>query len=66
MCCDESASTALQDLLGAFKQALLPELKDEEFADMFAQTLAYGLFAARYNHTGAAGRFTRESAGPPL
>ena len=31
---------------------LLPEVTGAEFADMFAQTLAYGLFAARYNHRG--------------
>ena len=31
-----------------------------EFADMFAQTLAYGLFSAR--STSGAGKFTREKA----
>ena len=30
-----------------FSQVLLPNLSDEEFADMFAQTIAYGLFTAR-------------------
>lgn len=30
-----------------FTQVLLPELTDEQFADMFAQTIAYGLFTAR-------------------
>ncbi|QQR76520.1 N-6 DNA methylase [Candidatus Nomurabacteria bacterium] len=28
---------------------LVSNLKDEDFADMYAQTLVYGLFAARYN-----------------
>ncbi len=32
--------------LQAFKEYLLPELKPEEFADLYAQTMAYGLFAA--------------------
>ena len=41
----------LRDLYDAFKQVLIPDLEVSEFADMFAQTLAYGLFAARYNHT---------------
>jgi Type ISP C-terminal specificity domain/N-6 DNA Methylase len=41
----------LRDLYEAFKQVLIPDLDVPEFADMFAQTLAYGLFAARYNHT---------------
>jgi len=44
------ASETLQGLFEAFKSVLLPELPVPQFADMFAQTLAYGLFAARYNH----------------
>ena len=31
----------------AFRELLMPELDAEEFADMFAQTVAYGLFTAR-------------------
>ena len=46
----KQASEQLRDLYSAFKEVLLPELNPPEFADMFAQTLAYGLFAARYNH----------------
>ena len=46
------ASDTLKGLYEAFKTVLLPELPTAEFADMFAQTLAYGLFAARYNHKG--------------
>ncbi|HVB73513.1 MAG TPA: type ISP restriction/modification enzyme [Ktedonobacteraceae bacterium] len=49
----KAASSVLKDLYSAFKEVLLPELTGPEFADMFAQTLAYGLFAARYNHKGA-------------
>ena len=49
----KAASDELRDLYSAFKEVLLPELTGAEFADMFAQTLAYGLFAARYNHKGA-------------
>jgi predicted helicase len=49
----KAASNELRDLYSAFKDVLLPELTGAEFADMFAQTLAYGLFAARYNHKGA-------------
>ena len=45
------ASEVLTDWRAVFAQTLLPELADEgkeaEFADMFAQTLAYGLFSAR-------------------
>ena len=31
----------------AFKEVLLPDLSEDRFADMYAQTIAYGLFAAR-------------------
>lgn len=33
----------------AFQQHLIPTLKHGEFADLYAQTMAYGLFAARVN-----------------
>ena len=44
-------SDHVNDIKDAFKQSLLPRLSDEEFADMFSQTLAYGLFASRLNRT---------------
>jgi hypothetical protein len=34
----------------AFKGSLLPDLQDSDFADLLAQTLAYGLFTARLYH----------------
>ena len=46
-----NASGLLTDWRAVFAQTLLPELAEDggetEFADMFAQTLAYGLFSAR-------------------
>jgi len=65
------ASQQLGDWRAAFAATLLPELAAQsdakkeaevraEFADMFAQTLAYGLFSARA--AGPGGRFTREQA----
>ncbi|HEX3641460.1 MAG TPA: hypothetical protein VHV10_09235, partial [Ktedonobacteraceae bacterium] len=45
------ATDNLRDLYAAFQEALLPDLNVSEFADMFAQTIVYGLFAARFNHT---------------
>jgi len=33
--------------LAAFRETLLPDLQPEDFADMYAQTIAYGLFTAR-------------------
>lgn len=58
------ASAILGDLLKSFRQTILPELTEEDFADMYAQTLAYGLFAARVNHaaTAAAAPFSRRDA----
>ena len=45
-------SDNVRDLYDASRQALVPDLAPDAFADMFAQTLAYGLFAARVNHAG--------------
>ena len=43
-------SADLCDLRDAVKRELVPDLADEQFADMFAQTLAYGFFAAWCHH----------------
>lgn len=37
----------LQQQFMAFQKTLLPNLSEDEFADMYAQTIVYGLFAAR-------------------
>jgi hypothetical protein len=51
----DAASPMLIDLRAALAKGLLPDLEQAEgaasFADMYAQTLAYGLFAARVRHT---------------
>lgn len=47
-----STSDKYTDLLkmrDVVKEFLVSSLDDESFADMYAQTLVYGLFAARYN-----------------
>jgi predicted helicase len=48
----------------AFQQVLIADLSVDQFADMYAQTIAYGLFAARCNHVGPG--FARERAGREL
>ncbi len=58
----QSASATLRDLHKAFEKTLIPDLPISQFADMFAQTLAYGLFAARVNHRGTSGSFRRLGA----
>jgi len=45
----------------AFKEVLLPDLSEDQFADMYAQTVAYGLFAARCAATSGE-KFSRQSA----
>jgi len=52
----------LDQWLSSFRETLLPELKEAEFADIFAQTLAYGLFAARIQTAKAGASFSREQA----
>ena len=58
----EGASGPLHDLLQAYRDVLISDLPPEDFADLQAQTAAYGLFAASCRHKPAAGPFTRQSA----
>ncbi len=51
----------LHTWLASFRETLIPDLEEKQFADMFAQTLAYGLFAARV-HTPPSKDFSREMA----
>jgi hypothetical protein len=44
---DKAVSAALDRQLETFRQVLLPNLTESEFADLYAQTMAYGLFAAK-------------------
>jgi hypothetical protein len=60
----ESPTGDLHAQYDAFHRVLISSLSVDQFADMYAQTIAYGLFAARCNHTGQ--RFTRERAGHDL
>src|SRR5579859_2194096 len=56
----------LQYWLKAFRKTLLPDLDTAKFADMFAQTMAYGLFAARVHSLNSLKAFTRETAASKL
>ena len=46
----------------AYREVLISDLVPAEFADLQAQTAAYGLFAARFRHQPGSGSFTRQSA----
>jgi len=43
----ETENGPITKLMGAFKEALIHDLDEENFADMYAQTIAYGLLSAR-------------------
>jgi Type ISP C-terminal specificity domain/N-6 DNA Methylase len=60
----ESKAGDLHSQYEAFKKILISDLSVDHFSDMYAQTIAYGLFAARCNHVGTG--FTREHAGREL
>jgi predicted helicase len=57
----ELATGSLHAQLLAFRENLIPELPFEQFADMYAQTIAYGLFAARCEMDNGK-NFTRQQA----
>jgi predicted helicase len=55
----EASSTGAKKILGfyeAFQKHLIFNLKPDEFADLYAQTITYGLFAARTRANGAFNR----------
>jgi predicted helicase len=57
----ETKSGSLHQQFRGFQKVLLHDLTEEQFSDMYAQTICYGLFAARCNMKGSA-TFTREHA----
>ena len=52
---------SLHTQLAAFRDNLISDLSVEQFADMYAQTIAYGLFAARCTNSGKK-EFTHKDA----
>ncbi|ADI30486.1 type ISP restriction/modification enzyme [Methylotenera versatilis] len=54
-------STDLQGQMAAFKSILIHDIDNTSFADIYAQTIAYGLFAARY-HDPSLETFSRQEA----
>jgi hypothetical protein len=51
----------LTGVMDAFKQVLIHDITHKEFADVYAQTIAYGLFAARL-HDDSPDTFNRQKA----
>src|SRR5574344_836844 len=46
---NNSEDSTLKDQMTAFKQILIHDITPKGFADVYAQTIAYGMFAARYH-----------------
>lgn len=44
-------NSTLREQMDAFKQILIHDIDTRQFADLYAQTIAYGMFAARVNDT---------------
>ena len=59
---EEGRSGPLRDMLAAYRHILIAGLSDGAFADLQAQTAAYGLFAARCLQGTDSQSFTRQSA----
>lgn len=55
------ADSTLRDQMEAFKAILIHDIEPKEFADIYAQTIAYGMFAARL-HDPTLENFSRQEA----
>jgi len=57
----ENEDSSLKDQMLGFKEVLIHDIGNKEFADIYAQTIAYGMFAARY-HDPTLENFSRQEA----
>lgn len=57
----ENEESALHEQLKAFREVLIKDMSEKDFADVYSQTIAYGLFVARY-HDQTPSDFTRREA----
>ncbi len=58
---DNSENSTLKDQMNAFKEILIHDISPKGFADVYAQTIAYGMFAARL-HDPTLPTFSRQEA----
>ncbi|MDR2814695.1 MAG: N-6 DNA methylase, partial [Prevotellaceae bacterium] len=58
---EEGSSNSLDEQLKGFREVLIHNITHKEFADVYAQTIAYGMFAARLNDE-TTSTFTRAKA----
>lgn len=58
---ENQENTTLIDQMKAFKELLIHDITPKQFSDIYAQTIAYGMFAARLEDT-TLDTFTRQEA----
>ncbi|MCP4350524.1 MAG: N-6 DNA methylase [Desulfobacterales bacterium] len=58
---ENEQDSSLKDQMFAFRKILIHDIKPSEFADIYAQTIAYGMFAARL-HDKTLDDFSRQEA----
>lgn len=58
---EKHEDSTLKDQMLAFKEILIHDITPKAFADVYAQTIAYGMFAARY-HDPTLPTFSRQEA----
>ncbi|MEI6755321.1 MAG: type ISP restriction/modification enzyme, partial [Paludibacter sp.] len=58
---ENQEDSTLKDQMNAFKQILIHDITPKGFADVYAQTIAYGMFAARLHDT-SMDSFSRQEA----
>lgn len=58
---EKQADSSIKDQMAAFRKLLIHDIKADDFADIYAQTIAYGMFAARY-HDPTLENFSRQEA----
>ncbi len=58
---NSAANNTLREQLTAFQNVLISDIKPKEFGDIYAQTIAYGMFAARL-HDPTLETFSRQEA----
>ncbi len=58
---ENQQNSSLKEQMDAFREILIHNIKPKEFADIYAQTIAYGMFAARL-HDQSLNTFSRQEA----
>ena len=58
---DNHLDSSLKEQMNAFKEILIHDITPKTFADVYAQTIAYGMFAARL-HDESLDNFSRQEA----